>query len=142
MNIQHFLIEIRRWRFSKYKAINFAIGLSALLIYELIGRPIYRPYIYNHQINDFHVADTMGNTLGTITTIFFLIGVLSNETEKGNYLLKVGTLAVLVFEIMHPLLGKPIDFFDIIATIITGFICHIMYNGIFKKFPPKPIILK
>lgn len=132
MTINEFLKECSNWKLTTYKAINFAIGIAALLMYEFIGRPIYRPYIYSHKINDFHIADTLGNTLGTLPTIFFLIAILSNETIKGNYLIKLGTLSVVVFELAHPLLGKPIDFWDIIATILTGFFSYFVYNSLFK----------
>jgi hypothetical protein len=82
MTVNNFIEELRNWRFTKYKSINFGIGISALLIYEFNGRPIYRPYIYNNKINDFHIADTLGNTFGTLSTIFFLIAILSNDTKK------------------------------------------------------------
>jgi hypothetical protein len=124
--------ELKNWKFNKYKAINFAIGISALLIYEFIGRPIYRPYIYKNKINDFHIADTLGNTFGTLPTIFFLIAILSNDTTKGNYLIKLGTLSVVVYELAHPLLGKTIDIWDIVATIFAGLVSYIIYNAIFK----------
>jgi hypothetical protein len=74
----------------------------------------------------------LGNTFGTLPTIFFLIAILSNETTKGNYLIKLGTFSVVVFELAHPFLGKPIDIWDIIATIITGLISYLIYNSIFK----------
>ena len=132
MTINDFVSELKKWRLTKYKAINFAIGISALLMYEFIGRPIYRPYIYNNKINDFHIADTLGNTLGTLPTIFFLIAILSNDTTKGNYLIKLGTFSVVVFELASPLLGKPIDIWDIIATILAGLVSYLIYNGIIK----------
>jgi hypothetical protein len=132
MTLNDFKEELKNWKFTKYKLINFAIGISALLIYEFIGRPIYRPYIYNNKINDFHIADTLGNTFGTLPTIFFLIAILSNETTKGNYLIKLGTFSVVLFELAHPLLGKIIDIWDIIATILAGLVSYLIYNGIFK----------
>ncbi len=132
MTLNDFKSELKNWKFTKYKAINFAIGISALLIYEFFGRPIYRPYIYNNKINDFHIADTLGNTFGTLPTIFFLIAILSNGKTKGNYLIKLGTFSVVVFELAHSLLGKPIDIWDIVATILTGFISYLIYNSIFK----------
>lgn len=133
MTLSDFVSELRTWKLTRYKAINFAIGLSALLIYEFIARPIYRPYIYANKINDFHIADTLGNSLGTMTTIFVLIGLLSKETVKGNYLLKLGTFSVALFELAHPLLGKPIDGWDILATLLTGLVSYLMYNAIFKN---------
>ncbi len=133
MTVNNLIAELRNWRFTKYKAINFAIGISSLLLYEFVGRPIYRPYIYNNNINDFHIADTLGNTIGTLPTIFFLIAILSNDTIKGNYLIILGTFSVVVFELVHPLLGKPIDIWDIVATILAGFASYLIYNGIFKE---------
>jgi len=133
MTLGDFKTEIRNWKLTQYKAINFAIGISALLIYEFVGRPIYRPYIYKNNINDFHIADTLGNTIGTIPTLFLLIAFLSNDVIKGNYLLKLGTFSVIVFELAHPLLGKPIDVWDILATILTGFVSSVAYNSLFKS---------
>ncbi len=132
MEISDFLAELRAFRLTRYKTINFGIGATALLIYEFVGRPLYRPYIYRNQLYDFHIADTLGNTFGTLTTIFFLIALLSNETTKGNYLIKLGTLSVVLFELAHPLLGKPIDVWDILATIITGFLSFLLYNSLFR----------
>jgi uncharacterized membrane protein len=137
MTLNDFKTELKNWKFTKYKAINFAIGISALLIYEFVGRPIYRPYIYKNKINDFHIADTLGNTFGTLPTIFFLIAILSNDTTKGNYLIKLGTFSVVAFELAHPLLGKPIDIWDIIATILTGLVSYLVYNSIFKNLQPE-----
>lgn len=132
MNLKDFKAELKNWRFTWYKAINFAIGIIALLIYEFIGRPIYRPYIYANHINDFHIADTLGNTFGTMPTIFFLIAILSNDITKGNYLIKLGTFSVVIFELAHPFLGKPIDVWDIIATLLTGVFSFFLYNSIFQ----------
>ncbi len=133
MNLNDFKIELKKWKLTNYKIINFVIGFSSLLVYEFLGRPIYRPYIYSNKINDFHIADTLGNTLGTMPTIFFLIAIFSTETIKGNYLLKLGTFSVIIFELMHPLLGKPIDIWDILATILTGLFSFVLYNTIFKN---------
>ena len=133
MEMNDFKTELKNWKWSRYKAINFAIGASALLIYEFIGRPYYRPYIYDNKIYDFHIADTLGNTFGTIPTLFFLVAILSKDTTQGNYLIKLGTLSVVVFELTSPLLGKPIDLWDIIATIITGLLSYLIYNLIFKN---------
>ncbi|GAB2766084.1 hypothetical protein [Salinimicrobium soli] len=132
MTLNDFKTELKNWKFTRYRAINFAIGITALLIYEFIGRPIYRPYIYENQINDFHIADTLGNTFGTLPTIFFLIAILSHDTKKGNYLIKLGTFSVVVYELASPLLGKPIDVWDILATLLAGLASYFIYNAIFK----------
>lgn len=133
MTLSDVISALRTWRFTTYKMLNMGVGLLALLLYEFVGRPIYRPFIYRHQYHDFHIADTLGNTLGTMATIFFLIGVLSHEQKHGNFLIKMGTLGVLVFELAHPLLGKPIDVWDLVATLVSGFISYGIYHTLFIK---------
>lgn len=124
--------KISEWRISRYKIIAFAIGMAALLIYEFIGLTIYRPYIYSNKINDFHIADTLGNTLGTIALVFILIALFSDEKAKGKPVIKFGTIIALLMELLHPLLGKSIDSWDILATLTTGILCFIAFNHLFK----------
>lgn len=124
--------EIRGWRISIYRLINFAIGITALLIYEFIGRPYYRPYIYSNHINDFHIADTLGNSLGTIALVFILASLFSEEKTKGKSMIVLGTVIALLMEILHPLLGKPIDLWDMLASLITGILCFALFVFIFK----------
>lgn len=121
---------ISNWKFSRERVINLTIGFSAVLIYEFIARPIYRPYIYRNNINDFHLADTIGNTLGTIATIFVLIGFIGQGRTQHLFLIKTITISVALYEIAHPLLGKPIDHWDIVATLLTGGLCLIFYKFI------------
>jgi hypothetical protein len=70
MTIAAFIQELKQWKFTKYKAINVAIGIAALLVYESIGLPIYRPYIYHNKINNFHIADTLGTGSEPSHTVF------------------------------------------------------------------------
>ncbi|MFZ6009386.1 MAG: hypothetical protein ACOYXT_03490 [Bacteroidota bacterium] len=130
MTIQDLKEEITKWKLTKERTINLAIGMTAILIYEFIARPIYRPYIYRNNISDFHIADTVGNSLGTIATVFVLIGVFGQGRAQHLFLIKTITMSVALFEIAHPLLGKPIDPWDIVATLVTGGLCLILYRFI------------
>lgn len=130
MTIQDLKNGITNWKLTKERIINLAIGFAAVLIYEFIARPIYRPYIYKHHINDFHIADTIGNTLGTVATVFVLIGFIGQGRTQHLFLIKLITFSVVLYEIMHPLLGKPTDLWDIAATIITGGLCLLLYKVI------------
>lgn len=131
MTIDDIQKEITNWRFTKYKLINLSIGIAALLLYEFVARPYYRPYIYKHQINDFHLADTIGNSLGTVATIFIFVGLFSSESQKGKFLIKTITFSLILFEIAHPLLGKAMDIWDIIATLATGAISFFLFQFLF-----------
>ncbi len=137
MTIEDLTAEIRHWRWTRYKAANLLIGASALLLYELLGRPIYRPYIYANHINDFHIADTLGNTLGTVTTVFVAIAVFSKDRASGLFILKMATLGVVLFELLHPLLGKPTDVWDVAATLLTGALCYAVFGLISTRTIPK-----
>jgi hypothetical protein len=130
------LSEIRKsiiyWRFSKDRAIFLTIGLSTLLFLEFIARRIYRPYIYSQNIFDFHIADTLGNSLGTIAGIFIIITLLGRDKSQYLFLIKTITISFVFYEIFQPLLGKPIDPWDILATILTGGFCFLTFQLLFR----------
>ncbi|MBK8506076.1 MAG: hypothetical protein IPL46_30095 [Saprospiraceae bacterium] len=128
MRIKDLWPGISNWKFTRERLINLTIGFSAVLIYEFLARPIYRPYIYANNINDFHLADTIGNSLGTIATIFVLIGFIGQGRIQHLFLIKTITISVALYEIAHPLLGKPIDIWDIVATLLTGALCLMLYK--------------
>jgi hypothetical protein len=128
MTIKELKEEIVQWKFTKARFINFGIGLSALLIYEFFARPIYRPYIYSHQINDFHIADTLGNSLGTMATIFIFLGLIGKTRAHHQFLSITITISLVIYEVAHPLLGKSMDIWDILATLVTGGFCWLLYR--------------
>lgn len=139
MTIKDLSEGIQNWKLTKERIINLTIGLSAVLIYEFLARPIYRPYVYNNNINDFHLADTIGNSLGTIATVFVLIGLLGQGRTQNLFLIKTITISVALYEFAHPLLGKAIDPWDILATLLTGGLCLILYTYINSTFDKKQL---
>jgi hypothetical protein len=128
MTLKELKEEIVHWKFTKARVINFGIGMGALLIYEFFARPIYRPYIYSHQINDFHIADTLGNSLGTMATIFIFLGLIGKTRAQHQFLIITITISLVIYEVAHPLLGKPMDIWDILATVVTGGFCWLLYR--------------
>jgi hypothetical protein len=120
--------NITNWRFSKERAIYFTIGLTTLLFLEFVAKPFYRPYIYSNDIFDFHIADTLGNSLGTIAGIFIILTFLGRDRNQYHFLIKTTTISFIVYEIIQPLLGKPIDPWDIVATILAGGLCLLIYQ--------------
>jgi hypothetical protein len=119
---------IHDWKLTRERIINLSIGLSAVLIYEFLARPIYRPYIYRNNINDFHLADTIGNSLGTIAAVFVVIGFIGQGRTQNIFLIKTITISVALYELAHPLLGKAIDPWDLVATLLTGGLCLMLYR--------------
>ena len=132
--------EITVWLLSKRRIINMVIGLSAVLLYE-VARAYYRPFIYSNEINDFHIADTLGNSLGTVATVFVFTSLLGHTHTQDYFLLRTVIISVLVYEVAHPLLGKSIDPWDMVATVIAGFFCEGFYRLIHgqKQITPSQI---
>src|SRR4030095_1663318 len=104
---------------SKRRILNLLIGLGVVAVYEL-ARAYYRPYVYLQGINDFHIADTLGDSLGTVATVFVCVSLLGRDRAQDHFLIRTVTISVLVYEMAHPLLGKSIDPLDIVATVLAG----------------------
>ncbi len=126
--------EVASWLHSKRRIINMLIGLSAVLLYE-VARAYYRPFVYAQAINDFHVADTLGNSFGTIATVFVFTSLLGRQRTQDYFFLRTVAIGVLVYELAHPLLGKPIDPWDVAATLIAGGVCEGVYRLLHGRQP-------
>jgi uncharacterized membrane protein len=124
--------SIITWRLSKDRAIFLTTGLSTLLFLELVAKRIYRPYIYSHNLFDFHIADTLGNSLGTIAGIFIIITFLGRNKSQYLFLIKSTVISFIFYEIFNPLLGKPIDPWDIVATILSGGFCFFIFQLLYR----------
>ena len=124
--------ELSNWLASKRRIINLVIGISAVILYEA-ARAYYRPFVYSQGINDFHIADTLGNSLGTVATIFVLASLLGRDQAQDYFLIRTVTISVLVYEVAHPLLGKLIDPCDMVATVLAGVFCEILHRLLYKQ---------
>ena len=120
-------MEINHWLHSKRRIINMIVGISAVLLYET-ARAYYRPFIYSSAINDFHIADTLGNSLGTVATVFVFTSLFGRQSAQDYFLIRTVTISVLLYEAAHPLLGKPIDAWDMVATMSAGLFCEVFYR--------------
>ena len=123
--------EFSSWLASRRRIINLLIGIGAMLAYEIL-RAYYRPWVYAQGLNDFHVADTLGNSLGTVAQVFVFISVLGRTIQQDYVLIRIVTVSIVVYELAHPLLGKPIDPWDIVATVIAGVFCEALHRSIHK----------
>lgn len=104
---------------TRRRVINFLAGLFALLLTE-VGRHVYRPFIYARDIYDFHIADTMGNSVGTTTTIFVMLAVFGRDQKFDDGIVLSCTVGVVLYELGQPLMGNPIDPWDVLATVVAG----------------------
>lgn len=126
--------EIINWFSTKRRIVNLLIGLGAVAVYEL-ARAYYRPFIYSQGINDFHVADTLGNSLGTVAAVFVFASLLGRDHAQDYFLIRTVTISTVLYELAHPLLGKPIDPWDILATVAAGLFGEGLHRLIHRREP-------
>ena len=126
-----------------FRVTYFLMSLFFFLITE-IGRNIYRPYIYKNHIDDFGIADSIGNLGGILVQIFFGLAVFNSRLIKSIRLITFFILGYILYELIQPILPRGVfDWQDIYGTLIGGiiavlliFILHkvIKQNRIFYKF--------
>jgi len=115
------------------KKITLFIGIAAFSITEL-GRSFYRPYIYANKIDDYFIADTIGNSFGTITAIFMILTLSGKGTKKDWSIVFIIIAGLLVYELLN-LSGKTsVDINDLIATIVFGIISVLIYYFLLRKY--------
>ena len=110
-----------------FRIIYFVTFLISFGLTE-IGRHIYRPFIYENNINDYGIADSMGNLGGIIVQIFFGLTIFNSTRIKGLRLIVFFILGYTLYEIAQPFLPKGVfDWKDIYGTIIGGLIGSILF---------------
>lgn len=120
-------------KLTSLKKITLLIAIVAFSITEL-GRSFYRPYIYANKIDDYFIADTIGNSFGTVTAIFMILTLSGNGTNKDWKIVITIIVGLIIYELLN-LTGKiPIDVNDIIATVIFGTISALIYFVLLKKY--------
>ena len=110
-----------------FRVIYFLTFLISFGLTE-IGRYIYRPFIYENSINDYGIADSMGNSGGIIVQIFFGLAIFNSSRTKGLRLITFFILGYIIYEIAQLFLPKGIfDWKDIYGTIIGGLIGVLLF---------------
>lgn len=90
----------------------------------------YRAYIYNNNIFDFHLADTIGNLVAVPSAACLCIALSKKEIKLQNLVLQIA-LAFCIYECFGLVkLHGVFDWYDIIATIISGVVTYIVLNKI------------
>ncbi len=126
----------------RYRVIYFGIAVLFFFLTE-IGRNIYRPYIYSSNINDYGIADSIGNLGGIIVQIFFSLVILNSPAMKAFNLIGFIVIGYILYEILQPYLPRGVfDWKDIYGTLIGGVISllvlllvkKIVANKVFYEF--------
>ena len=111
----------------RYRLLNGCVGLLALLITET-GREFYRPYIYSRRLQDFGIADTLGNSSGTVAAIFIILCLTGRNHAWDYRYIFLLSLGLCGYEVLQGPMGGSIDPKDILATILSGIFCLVLYR--------------
>jgi hypothetical protein len=129
-------------RLDTFRIIYFVMFVLSFGITE-IGRYIYRPFIYENNINDFGIADSMGNSGGIIVQIFFGLAIFNSTKIKGIRLISFFIIGYVIYELAQLFLPKGVfDWKDIYGTIIGGSIGLILFLLIQKVIKRNKIIYR
>jgi len=114
------------------RGIYFATFAVFFILTE-IGREIYRPYIYQNELNDFGLADVIGNLLGTVAIIFFCLGVNHANRVQSIRIIAFVTVGVTIYELLQAVLPKGVlDWKDVISTPIAGLFSLLLVRVIWR----------
>jgi hypothetical protein len=114
------------------RGIYFVLFALFFVLTE-IGRAKYRPYIYANGINDLGFADVIGNLLGTIAIIFFVLGAYHPTRSQGMRIIPFVTLGITIYELLQPVLPRGVlDWKDVVSTIVAGFISLLILLPIWR----------
>ena len=99
----------------------YFVTFAVFFILTEIGREIYRPYVYQNGLNDFGLADVIGNLLGTVAIIFFCLGVNHANRVQSIRIIAFVTVGITIYELLQAVLPKGVlDWKDVVSTPIAG----------------------
>lgn len=128
--VRRFLKKKNDW--TPLKKRTFSLGIVAYFLTEM-GRSFYRPFIYANDIDDAFVADTIGNSLGTVTAIFMILTMAGKGTSQDWRIVGIMITGLLGYEYLSSLTGSQLDLNDIFATLVFGALSALIYSRILKK---------
>ena len=115
-----------------FRIIYFIVFMVSFALTEL-GRYVYRPYIYENNINDLGIADSMGNSGGIIVQIFFGLTLINSTKKKGLRLILFFVVGYIIYEVAQLVLPKgTFDWQDIYGTLIGGLVGMALFLFVHK----------
>ena len=126
-----------------HRVTYFVVFILSFILTEF-GRYVYRPFIYKQNINDFGIADSVGNWGGIVAQIFFGLAIINSTMRKGVRLILLYVFGYILYEIVQPYLPRGVfDWKDIYGTLIGGMIGLLLFllthkvikqNKVFHRF--------
>jgi len=114
--------------------------LAGIIIFTgLILANTYRPYIYEHNINDFKFADTIGSLIAVVGFCYAVWGFKEFPNSRMNLHIILATLAYSIIWEPLGLIGihGTFDWYDMIAAGISGLLAFLGKEIIERKYQTK-----
>ena len=116
-------------KLSKKQRIGFLLLSVLFVLSAALMNLLYRPYIYENNIFDFHIADSNSNLFAVPAAICFWLSIEKSTVSRLMY----SPLYVSAGFVLYEFIGLTYDVYDILATIISGCICFIVICFIIKE---------
>ena len=128
----------RALRFGPLRAA-YLFTFAVLFVLTELGRKVYRPYIYRNGIDDFGLADVIGNLFGTSVSIFFNMALCHATRAQGLCIIAFTTLGITIYELLQPVLPRGVlDWKDVISTPIAGLGSLILFSVLWRVVRDQP----
>ena len=116
-------------KLSKKQRIGFLLLSVLFILCAALMNLLYRPYIYENNIFDFHIADSNSNFFAVPAAICFWLSIEKSTVSRLMY----SPLYVSAGFVLYEFIGLTYDVYDILATIISGCICFMVICFIIKR---------
>lgn len=125
------------------RRVIYVVALVLSFVVTEIGRHVYRPIIYQNGINDFGLADSIGNLGGITAQVFLGLALMNPNLKQGIRVIGFLIIGYIFYEIVQPILPKgTFDWKDVFGTILGGVLAGIAFFMIQKYFKSNRIIFK
>ncbi len=135
-------MDKERFKTIDLRRIAYLVTCVASFFLTEFGRFRYRPYIYENNINDLGIADSIGNLGGIVVQIFLTMLILNPSKTLGFRIIMFLVGGYILYEVVQPILPKGVfDWLDIYGTVLGGLLALLIYLLIHRLTKNKNKIL-
>lgn len=122
------------------RLVYVAVAIAALVLTEA-GRTLYRPYIYETGVEDFGIADSIGNLGGIVVQVFASLAILNSRASKALRVIGFLVAGYILYEIIQPYLPRGVfDWKDVFGTILGGIIAALLVLVLRRVVRPNRVL--
>jgi hypothetical protein len=108
----------RHLRPSRIRVAFLVVAVLAYLATEF-GRFVYRPWVRRSGVDDFGLADSVGNLGGIVVQIFLTLAVLNPSRKLSFAIAPLLAAGYILYEFLQSVLPKGVfDWKDVIGTLL------------------------